>query len=193
MRVGIFGGSFNPPHKMNINIIKYLIDNNYIDKAIIVPTGINYQYKNDLESNNHRYNMLMLSTKDYANILVSDYEFKEKMVYTYQTLDYFKKLYFNDEIYFICGADNFNYIDSWACGKKILENYKIIVIKRDNYLVRDMLLKYEKYLSNIVVCNLSIDHISSTLIRDKIKNGELINDYVDSAVLKYIIDNNLYR
>ena len=60
MKIGIFGGSFNPPHKMHKNIAKYLIDNNYVDRVIFVPTGSKYKYKNNLLPNEVRFKMLEL-------------------------------------------------------------------------------------------------------------------------------------
>ena len=97
MRIGIFGGSFNPPHKMHKNIALNLIKNNYLDKAIYVPTGNKYN-KNNLIDSTHRYNMIKLMISDVNNLEVSDYELKNTLTYTYQTLNYFKEKYPNDEI-----------------------------------------------------------------------------------------------
>ena len=73
MRVGIFGGTFNPPHKMHLNIALTLIKNNYVDKVIFVPTGNKYDRK-DLNNELDRFNMVNLMFKDYDNLEVSDYE-----------------------------------------------------------------------------------------------------------------------
>ena len=78
MKIGIFGGSFNPPHKMHLNIIEELLNTNILDKIIIVPTGLHYSYKNNLISNEHRYNMLKIMTKHNNKIEVSDFEFKDE-------------------------------------------------------------------------------------------------------------------
>ena len=48
MKIGIFGGSFNPPHKMHLNIVEELLNEKVLDKVIIVPTGLHYSYKNNL-------------------------------------------------------------------------------------------------------------------------------------------------
>ena len=53
MKIGIFGGSFNPPHKMHLNIVEELLNEKILDKVIIVPTGLHYSYKNNLASNEH--------------------------------------------------------------------------------------------------------------------------------------------
>ena len=67
MRVGIFGGTFNPPHKMHLNIALILIKNNYVDKVIFVPTGNKYDRK-DLNNELDRFNMVNLMIKDYDNL-----------------------------------------------------------------------------------------------------------------------------
>lgn len=193
MKIGIFGGSFNPPHNMHISIAKYLLESNYLDKIIYVPTGIKYEYKDNLESNKHRYNMLELATKDYPNISISKYELNNKITYTYETLDYFKNEYSKDEIYFVCGADNLDYIDTWQKGSYILKNYKILVINRENYNLKNILKKYKDYKENIIVCDIPLNKISSTQIRDKIKSGESIENLVNPNVEKYIKENNLYK
>ena len=63
MKIGIFGGSFNPPHIMHKKIAEQLIKEKYLDKVIFVPTGMKYEYKNNLISNEDRYHMLKLLIK----------------------------------------------------------------------------------------------------------------------------------
>ena len=141
MKIGIFGGSFNPPHKMHKNIALTLIKKHYVDKVIFVPTGSKYKYKNNLLSDKVRFEMLKLMCEDNKNLEVSDYELKEEVVYTYETLDYFKNKYKDDDIYFICGTDNLSYIDKWKRGEYILFNYKILVINRKTNDINKLLEK----------------------------------------------------
>ena len=90
--IGIFGGTFNPPHKMHLKIALLLIEKNYVDKVIFVPTGNKYDRK-DLNNEIDRLNMVNLMIKDYKSLESSDYELGKERVYTYQTLNYFKELY----------------------------------------------------------------------------------------------------
>lgn len=193
MKIGIFGGSFNPPHNMHTDIANYIINQQYVDKVIFVPTGSKYAYKNNLIDEEHRYNMLEILSNKHENIMVSDYELKSEVVYTIDTLRYFKDLYPNDEICFICGLDNFSYIDKWKNGEEILTNYKIIVINRDGNDLDELLLKYDQYRDNIVISNMEMKDISSTYIRDNIKDIDKVKEYIDEDVLRYIQENNLYR
>ena len=193
MKIGIFGGSFNPPHNMHKQIALDLINNKYLDKVIYVPTG-NYYQKDDLIPAPIRYNMLKIMTKDYPNLEVSDYEIKNKLVYTYQTLDYFRQKYPKDQIYFICGTDNLKELYTWKNYKHILTNYKLLVIKRNHDQVEEILKYYQEYSNNIIILNLLQSRISSTTIREKISNNyEPTSKELDKNVLNYIKKKSLYK
>lgn len=194
MKIGIFGGSFNPPHIMHKKIAEQLIKEKYLDKVIFVPTGMKYEYKNNLISNEDRYHMLELLIKDNPNLLVSDYEFTEEVTYTYQTLDYFKEKYKEDSIYFICGTDNLSYLDKWKRGDYILANYPLLIIKRNTDNLSFLLDKFKEYKNNIIVTSIEPVDLSSTEIRNLIKeDNKLIKEYLSEEVLDYIKNNNLYK
>lgn len=193
MKIGIFGGSFNPPHKMHLNIVEELLNEKILDKVIIVPTGLHYSYKNNLASNEHRYNMLKLMTKHNDKIEISDFEFKDEEIHSYDTLEYYKNIYKKDTLYFVCGLDNISYVDKWYKGEYLLNNYKFLVITRDTNNLDEILLKYEKYKDNIIITNIKSNTISSSYIRDELKEKNYdLNDYLDQKVIDYIKENNLY-
>ena len=192
MKIGIFGGSFNPIHKRHEEIAKFLL-NRYVDKIIFVPTGCKYEYKNNLIDNKYRLDMIKLVTDKNPNMMVSDYEMKDYVVYTCDTLDYFSNLYPEDEIYFICGSDNLSYIDKWKNGEYLLKNYKFLVIKRYTDDIDEILKRYDKYRDNIIISDVEPDSLSSTEIRNRIKNSEDILELLDRDVYEYIICNKLYE
>ena len=191
MKIGVFGGSFNPPHKMHLNIGLELVNKQYVDKVIYVPTGSKYKYKNNLLPDKNRLEMLEILTKTQEYLDVNDYELKDEVVYTCETLAYFKELYPNDEIYFICGADNLSYIDKWKNGEKILNNYKIIAMKRKGEDIEELLKKFVDYQNNIIVADVEQQDISSTDIIEKLKNNENVLDVLDKDVYEYIRKNKL--
>ena len=193
MKIGIFGGSFNPIHKMHIRMAEFLIKEGYLDKVIFVPTGNQYKYKNNLIKDIDRYNMIKLVTDKNPNFSVSNYELKDYVVYTIDTLKYYKKLYKNDEIYFICGTDNLSYIDKWKNGIELLTNYKFLVINRSTDNIEELLVKFKEYKDNIIVVPMEMNDISSTEVRDMIRDNKDISEYVDEDVIEYINENNLYR
>lgn len=185
MKIGIFGGTFNPPHKMHLKIALSLIEKNYVDKIIFVPTGNKYDRK-DLNNENDRLNMVNLMINDYKNLESSDFELGKIMVFTYQTLNHFKKLYKNDEIYFICGSDNINDFKTWKNYEYILNNFKVLVIPRNNE-------KINIKSSNIILTDVKADNLSSTYIRNNIKNIKNTDDLIDKKVLDYIKERNFYE
>ena len=193
MKIGVFGGSFNPPHKMHLKIGLELVNKQYVDKVVYVPTGSKYKYKNNLLPDKNRLEMLNILTKNQENLGVNDYELKDEVVYTCETLAYFKELYPNDQIYFICGADNLSYIDKWKNGEEILNNYKIIVMKRKGEDIEKLLKKFEYYQENIIVADVEQQDVSSTDIREKLKNNENVLDVLDKDVYEYIRTNKLYE
>lgn len=191
MKIGIFGGSFNPPHKIHQKIANYLVKNNYLDKVIFVPTGSNYE-KPYLASEQDRYNMLKLMIGNVSYLDISTYEFG-KLTHTYQTLNHFKKHYKDDEIYFICGSDNLKEIKTWKRYQYILSNYKLLVIRRNGESITDILSELKSYQDNIIVIDDIKSSLSSTSIRKRFKDDKkLVKDgNIDSKVFEYI-KNNLY-
>lgn len=194
MKIGIYGGSFNPPHKMHLQMAVKLIENNVLDKVIYVPTGTKYP-KPDLASNIDRYEMVKRMIKDYPNLEVSDYELKQELVYTYQTLTYFKEKYLGDEIYFILGSDLLRKITTWRNYTYILENFKILVTPR-NGDTKEELSKLEiPHKENIIITDILLESISSTKIREaiSIRDDKFLQKNLKSKIWEYIIEKNLYN
>lgn len=193
MKIGIFGGSFNPPHKMHEKIAQYLIQNEYIDKVVFVPTGNRYQ-KQELIDGKYRFQMLELLCSKNSNFLVSDFELKNELMYTYQTLEYFEKSYPDDQIYFILGADNLADIKNWKHADFILKHYHFLAINRGNSKPR-LKQAYQKYREQIQFVPLEQDELSSTEIRYWLKAGrrEKAQMQLDFLVFDYIVKHQLYQ
>lgn len=194
MRIGVFGGCFNPPHNKHLSIALELIQNNYLDKVIYVPTASCYE-KKDIIPFTYRYNMLTLLTKQYSNLKVSDISCNPKYFYTYQVLDEMQKRYPHNKLFFICGEDNLENLDTWKNYQYILQNYQILVIRRGNKNLEKIVKKYAPYQKRIIACNIRAEGTSSTLIREMIQAGNLenLNKFIDKEIYHYIIENNLYK
>lgn len=170
MRIGIFGGSFNPPHKMHKSIVKELLKAKYIDKAIVIPTADNYN-KPYLLKGVDRVKMLEGIFKNCENVEVSDYEVTGHL-YTLNTLNYYHEKYPKAELYFILGTDLLAGFDKWFKYEEILKNYKLLVIARDTNDFYKELEKFKKYSKNITLANIRPRIVSSTQVRNEIlKNG----------------------
>lgn len=188
MKIGIFGGSFNPVHNGHVLVVKYVIENINLDKIIIVPVGIPSHRKNDLEDGEERLWMCKLAFKNINNVDVSDIEVKEKKTsYTYDTLLKIKKLYGKEnEYYEIIGEDSYAYFDKWKNYKEILKLSKVVVLQRDGY-------EGNIISENVIILNSPFFPYSSTEIRKRLENKEKINDMVSKDVLNYINQKNLYK
>ena len=180
MKLGIYIGSFNPPHKGHIDVVNYLLINNYVDRVLIVPT-LGYWNKNNLIDIKDRINMLKFFENKNIKVDTDHNRYK----YTYQLMRALSKDY-QDELYLIMGADNVIEFDKWKNYRELL-NYKIIVMNRGDIDIEKYIKKYHCN-SFIVVNGYKYIKVSSSEIRNNLNNK-----YLDDKVLKYIKDNNLYR
>lgn len=187
MKLGIFGGAFNPPHKMHQEIALELLDKQYLDKIIYVPTGNNYN-KPGLLQGEDRIAMLNIMFQNEKRVSVSDFEVKGSL-YTINTLRHFREIYPEDEIYFICGTDNLAEFYTWRNYEEILKNYKLLVIARKDNEFNDIIKGYSDYQENIVLANVESKTISSTEVRKEILENdfsETLKEYLDEKVIEYL-------
>lgn len=193
MKIGIFGGCFNPPHKMHKKISYDLVEKGYLDKVVFVPTGNNYS-KAELLDVDNRIKMINLMIND-SKISVSDVSKNLECQYTFEVLDYFQAQYPQDTIYFICGTDNLKEFETWKKHEYILDKYKLLVVIRDKDNFEEIFCEYSEYKDRIDVVNIKQSGISSTLIRQCIKEGKSneLKEYLDENVLKYIHSKDLYK
>lgn len=180
MKIGVFVGSFNPPHKGHIKIVRDLIEKKYLDKIIIIPTK-EYWDKRNLVSLNDRINMLRFYENN--NIIIDTVN--NSINYTSDILDNTKKEYNEDEIYLIIGADQLPKFNLWYNINNIL-NYKIIVINRNDIDIDNYINNF-KNKNNFIKTDIEQLNMSSTEIR----NGNI--EYLDKIVYDYIKKNNLYE
>ena len=182
MKIGVYVGSFNPPHKGHKKIANHLVKNKYVDKVLIIPTS-NYWNKTNLVNLEHRLNMLNFFKTD--NIIINDT--LNNIEYTYQILRELKKD--GNEYSLILGADNIIDFHKWNYYEELLE-LELLIINRDNINVKEYLDKLNKKDKYKIIDIKNID-ISSTYIRNKL-NNKTITKYIDKEILEYIKKENLY-
>lgn len=187
MKIGIYGGAFNPPHKMHKNIVSSLIKKKYIDKAIVVPVSDDYT-KKDLLCGKDRLAMLNSMFKNNKNVNVSSFEI-DGSLYTINTLNYFKGQYPKADIYFILGTDNLSEFFKWKKYEEILKNFKLLVVSRDGSDFKKELEKFKKFEDRIILAQIKPNSISSTIVREEIiKRGytENLKRYLYVDTIKYL-------
>ena len=109
--------------------------------------------------------------------------------YTIDTLDHISEKFKSFEFSLIIGQDNFEKFNSWRSHEKIIKNYKILIYPR---LGSDKKTKIKK-LKNIIHLKGAAVDISSSEVREKIKNKYHVKNYLNKDVLNFIIENNLYE
>ena len=194
MKIGVYGGSFNPCHLMHKEVVLRLLNGGYLDKIVIVPAG-DYYFKLDLIKAVERLEMLKLMFEGDDRVEFSDYEFKNSLIRTYRTLDHLQEIYKDDKLYFITGGDNLLQIHTWKNIDYILNKYNFLVIERKGIDISNVLEKYKDYNGEFLCVDLNLEGISSTKVRQYIneENYEECKKLIDQKVLDYIIENRFYH
>ena len=187
MRIAIYGGSFNPMDIGHEKIVDYVVNNLNMDKFIIIPVGIPSHRENNLEQSDTRLKICKEIFKGNKKIEVSDIEIKsEGKSYTYDTLLKLMDLYGeNNEFFEIIGEDSLKSLKTWKNYEELLKICKFIVFRRkdDKNIQID-----EEFLNNknIIILENEYYDISSTEIRNMVKNNEDISAFVNKKVKKLI-------
>ena len=187
MRIAIYGGSFNPMHIGHEKIVDYVLNNLNMDKIIIIPVGIPSHRENNLEQSDTRLKICKEIFKGNKKIEVSDIEIEsEGKSYTYDTLLKLMVLYGeNNEFFEIIGEDSLKSLKTWKNYEELLKICKFIVFRRkdDKNIQID-----EEFLNNknIIILENEYYDISSTEIRNMVKNNEDISAFVNKKVKKLI-------
>ena len=193
MRIGLYGGTFDPIHVGHLIVIENAINFMNLDKVIILPSSNPPHKKHKKKTDtNIRVEMVSEAIKDNDKIVLSTFESTDdKIRYTHETIRYFKKLFKNDDIFYIMGEDSFLTIDTWRNYDDILDENIIVFtrsnIDEDSELVKRVELIKKDNPNIFLINNLNIN-ISSTLIRNLVKNNLSIKYLVRDNV-RYIIEN----
>lgn len=147
-KIGFFGGCFNPPTNIHINIANNLIKQGKLDKVVFVPVN-DYYKKQGLVEAKHRYNMLKLATKEYASLEVDDIEIKQNRqlfaVDAFEIIGDTHRVHGTHGVHdsphlgkmckrdtsLIMGSDNYNKMPTWKDYERIKDKYNYIVIERN--------------------------------------------------------------
>ncbi|WP_300742697.1 nicotinate (nicotinamide) nucleotide adenylyltransferase [uncultured Brachyspira sp.] len=192
MKIAILGGTFDPPHLGHLILADTVITNCNYDKVIFIPAKIPPHKNISGEvSNEDRLNMLKLSIENDERFLLDEYELNNDSVsYTINTLNYLYKNYnIEGKIGLIIGADLIKDFDKWREPERIAEISDITVVNRedDKNLYKENI---DKYNINVIMAP-RID-ISSSLIRNRIKEKKGFRYFVKEKVYDYIVSKKLY-
>lgn len=192
MKVGLYFGTFNPMHIGHLIIANHMAEYAGLDQVWIVVTPHNpLKKKNSLLEDHHRLQMVFLATEDYPKIKPSDIEFRlPQPNYTVNTLAHLQEKFSTHEFSLLMGEDNLNSLHKWKNHDVILQNHDIYVYPRINTEVID-----SQFINHprIYKIDAPVIEISSTFIRNSVKEGKNVKPMLPQKVWEYIDHNLFYR
>lgn len=200
MRLGIFGGTFSPPHIGHVSALSAFAKALPLDKILVIPTFVPpHKEYHEEASSVERLEMARLAFSDISRVEISDMEIKRGgKSYTYLTLEELSSG--GAEIYFLCGTDMLLTLDTWKNFERVFELATICYVRRegDESLtprIAEKVTEYkEKWNAEIIEIKASVIEISSTELRDGIKSkNDVILKNIPGAVLSYINERGLYQ
>jgi nicotinate-nucleotide adenylyltransferase len=192
MKIGLYFGTFNPIHVGHLIIANHMAENANLDQVWLVVTPHNpLKKKSSLLEDYHRLQMVHLATEDFPKLKPSDIEFKlSQPNYTVNTLVHLEEKFPEHEFSLIMGEDNLKSLYKWKNYEAILENHAIFVYPRISAEPENLALKNN---AKIHMIEAPIVEISSTFIRNNIKEGKNIQPLLPAKVWDYIDHNNFYK
>lgn len=198
MKIGILGGSFDPPHLGHLELARQILKKTNMKEVWLMPCFV-HAFDKKLMKKEHRVNMVKFLKE--GNIRISDFEIRSQLRgYTIDTLNKLSKTFRGEIFFWIMGSDQIPLFPKYKNWKEILQKYNIIIFPRpsDNNTRVSSLKKYWKLKripKNVMVLSpkkYKVIDVSSTEIRKRVKARKPISDLVPKKVEEYIVKNRLY-
>ena len=191
MRIGIYGGSFNPIHKGHTQLAASIVAQGLVDELWLMVSPLNPLKSgevSDIAESEHRLKMAELATQSIKGVKVSDFERSLPLPsYTITTLGELQKAYPEHEFTLVIGADNWEQFPRWYHADEIIERYQILIYRRPGCEFDETSLP-----ASVKVVDTPLFDVSSTEIRTSIAEGKPLTKWVDRKVLTYIKRHHLY-
>jgi nicotinate-nucleotide adenylyltransferase len=191
MKVGLYFGTFNPIHVGHLIIANHMAEYGGLDQVWLVVTPHNpLKKKSTLLDDHHRLQMAFLAVEDYPKLKPIDIEFRlPQPSYTVNTLAHLQEKFPTHEFSLIMGEDNLNSLHKWKNYEVILQNHDIYVYPRINTESIDPAIAANARIHRV---NAPVIEISSTFIRNSIKEGKNVRPLLPGKVWDYVVHNLFY-
>jgi len=186
---GLFFGSFNPVHQGHLGIAEYLLNHEGLDEIWFVVSPKNpLKDSEQLANPAQRLDLVKLATASRPAMKTCDLEFSmPRPSYTIDTLKLLSEKYPERVFFLIIGSDNLEEFSLWKNHEQILRDYKILVYPRS----RKFKTPFDHF-PNVRITQAPLIEISSTLIRQRLKEKKDVSHLLPAEVHRYIIQNALY-
>lgn len=198
MKVGIFGGTFDPIHNGHIAVADAIYKSSELDEIVFMPSYISphKQFKH-ITDPDHRIKMLNLAVEGFPFLMVSTFEIDRKETsYTYVTMQELQNMFPENEYYFIIGADMVFDLPNWYRVRDLLKECSFIAMQRPGYkselMDKQIAILRNDYCANLTFVEVPQMDLSSTVIREKIRKGESVSHLLPQRVKEYIDEHALY-
>ena len=190
MKTGLFFGSFNPVHIGHMAMANYMLEYTEVDEIWFVVSPHNpFKARHSLLNQFQRFEMVKMAIDDHPKMKAIDVEFNlPQPSYTIDTLNYLSEQNIDKTFYIIMGTDGINSIHRWKDADLIIKNYKRLVYPRPFVKI-----EREENMQNAELVHAPLIEISSSFIRDSIKNGKDMKFYLPNKVYEYIKNMGFYR
>lgn len=188
-KVGLFFGSFNPVHIGHLIIANYMANYTSLDEVWFIVSPQNpFKEKKSLGNMYDRLEMVNLAIEGSDKLRASDIEFSlPQPSYTIDTLTHLAEKYPTKEFILIMGEDNLQGLLKWKNADILLRDYKIVVYPRPGYDAGEL-----QNHPSISMTDTPVMELSSTFLRNAIKEGKSIKFYTPDAVIDFIDKKGLY-
>lgn len=199
-RVGLFGGTFDPIHYGHLMLAENAYDSLKLDEVLFVVSGKSY-LKSNVSKAKDRLSMTSLAISDNPHFALSTVETdrgEDVDSYSYETILTLKSHNPDTDYYFMVGADSFTYMDQWKKPDVIFKNTTVAVAFREGSSIEELKNKANEYKEKYENVNIEFlpfmnIGISSTDIRNRVREGRTIRYLTPEAVSLYIDKNGLFR
>lgn len=196
MKILLYGGTFDPPHKGHFHLLKTAMDFLNPDKVVVMPAGIPPHKKASSTPAILRLAMCNYFMNLGKNTSVSDWEIAQNgKSYTIDTINHIKKCYFGATIYLLIGSDMLTSFTTWKNWQQILKECVIVALCREVNETQEFLqaAEYLKRNGEILLLQADIVPESSTNLRDQLAKTKNIENLLPVEVAKIVKEYNLYQ
>ncbi len=197
MRIGIYGGSFDPVHNGHINAARNFMEELSLDKIIIVPAYCS-PFKKGLAvtPSQHRLNMCNIAFGNTEGFEVSDAEIlRADEGYMSDTVAQIREQYPDAELFLLLGSDQLLIFQKWHAWSKITDEATVAAAARtwdDDAAMEAAAAVLRSYGAEVIIVPIDVKELSSTDVREAVRRGDDISAMVPPGVAEYIWDNYLY-